>query len=130
MFKTSECHVPSQIWSPVMSFSRRVAVPLSAAALSLLFAGTAMAATASSPAKITPKEALPSGCSWYGIEPATLIVHCGGLPANEEWQAGADCYNGETGEYVFKYGSIATGNSSSAITACYPRENIGFFPVS
>jgi hypothetical protein len=112
-----------------MSFSRRVAIPLSAAALSLLFAGTAMAATASSPAKVIP-ETLPSNCSWFGIEPATVIVGCSGLPANEEWRAGADCYNSATGEYVFKYGGIETGDGESAITGCYPRENLGFFPVS
>lgn len=112
-----------------MSFSRRAAIPLSAATLSLLFAGTATAVTAASPGALAAST-LPSNCSWYGIEPATVIVHCGGLPANEEWRAGADCYNGVTGEYVFKYGGLAIWDSSSAITACYPRENLGFYPVS
>jgi len=112
-----------------MPFSRRVAIPLSAATLSLFFAGTATAATATSPGALAPST-LPSNCSWYGIEPATVIVHCGGLPANEEWRAGADCYNDVTGQYIFKYGGLATGDSSSAITACYPRENLAFYPVS
>jgi hypothetical protein len=113
-----------------MSFSRCFAIALSGAALSLLLAGPAVAATVSSPGKILPADAIPSDCSYRGILPATLLMTCTDRPADQQWQVGADCYDYTTGGYVFTYGSIVTGDGTSAITGCYPRKNVGFFPVS
>jgi hypothetical protein len=113
-----------------MSLARRFAIPLSAAALSLLFAGPAVAATHGPAGKIIPASAIPSDCSYYGILPATLLMTCTDRPANQEWQVGADCYDYTTGGYVFRYGDVVTGDNTSDITGCYPRNNVGFFPVS
>jgi len=113
-----------------MSFPRSFALSLSAAALSLLFAGPAVAATATSPGPILRGDAIPSDCYYYGILPATLAMTCTDRPANQQWQVGADCYSYATGGYVFRYGGLVTGDGTSAITGCYPRKNVGFFPVS
>jgi hypothetical protein len=112
-----------------MSFSRRLALPLSVVALSISIAGPALASTGG-PAGIIRLDPVPSDCTVRGILPATMIMTCNNRPANQQWRSGADCYDWTTGGYDFKYGSIATGNGSSNITGCYPRQNIGFFPLS
>jgi hypothetical protein len=108
-----------------MSFPRSLAFALPVAALSVLLAGPALAGTGN----IIPRDAVPSDCTVTGILPATMIMRCSDRPPNQQWRSGADCYNG-AGGYVFKYGGIATGDGESNITGCYPRKDIGFFPLS
>ena len=112
-----------------MSSFPRFATAVAGAALSLLLAAPAGASTVGAHGATRLRDAIPSDCSWHGALPHWVFLSCSNRPASQQWRGGADCYQSSTGTYAFVYGSIVTGNGTSAINCVAPR-NVGFFPVS